>query len=357
MDTLLIPSCPTDRNRFIEDPWIANSLMHKAIRRGDTPTAERSALSFHAIRGSAIWRRLMIIACEDIGIGSPEAVIQTVDICTNIARRKSLGGNAEAIRNVVRLLCSATKDRSSDHLVAAIDKHPDLEGARRKMASALDDERLEISRDPELPLTVRATAIIYASGLGRDRQFLGGNIDALAGSFRALGAQPNLVEASILAGRRTNEPIAVLLPLLHLCHAGARTSIERIPMPHSAAAQGIPLYAFDKHTRVGRQAFDLFARQNGAIRTLLERFAPGRSGREAVGMAAFHAEAALINPRLVWAQARSIENIGIESDLLSAGIQSDGHQIIIQAVRDNIDHLNALRTHVYERSIATAVDA
>jgi hypothetical protein len=342
------------RNDLVTDPWIANSLMHKAIRRGDILTAERSALSFHALRGSAIWRRLMIIGCEDVGVGSIAAVTETIDICTNIARRKSLGGNSEAIRNVMRLLCSAPKDRSTDHLVAAVDKHPSLEGARRKMASMSDDERLEISRDHELPLPVRAAAIVYASGLGRDRKYLGGNLHALAASYHSLGAQQNVVEASILAGRRTNETIAVLIPLLELSQVDATHSIECVQLPDPAMAQGIPLYAFDKHTRIGRQAFELFARENSDIRKLLERFAAGRSGREAVGMAAFHAEAAIINPRLVWPQSRPIESIGVESDLFSAGIQRDGHQVIIQAIRDNLDHLNDLRAHIYERSTARA---
>src|SRR3972149_7435199 len=82
-----------DLAKTFTDPWIANSLMQKAIRRGDVELAQRAALSFHALRGSAIWRRLMIIAFEDVGIGSCEAVVATGAACAGPAFRQSTCGH------------------------------------------------------------------------------------------------------------------------------------------------------------------------------------------------------------------------------------------------------------------------
>jgi hypothetical protein len=63
---------------IVADPWVISSLLQKSIRRGETDTAQRSARTFYQLKGSAIWRRLMVIAFEDIGIGSVEALIMTV---------------------------------------------------------------------------------------------------------------------------------------------------------------------------------------------------------------------------------------------------------------------------------------
>ena len=162
--------------KTFSDPWIANSLMQKAIRRGDVEVAQRAALSFHALRGSAIWRRLMIIAFEDVGLGACEAVVATVTSCADPALRKSTGGNVRTVLELSRRLAEAPKDRSADHLIAAAAEHPRLESTRRQMAALQPASRLAMVADSSLPLTVRATAAWYASGLEwqRERRILGG---------------------------------------------------------------------------------------------------------------------------------------------------------------------------------------
>jgi hypothetical protein len=52
------------------DPWVASSLLQKAIRRGDADLAERAAITLHRLRGRSIWRRFLVIAFEDIGVAS-----------------------------------------------------------------------------------------------------------------------------------------------------------------------------------------------------------------------------------------------------------------------------------------------
>jgi replication-associated recombination protein RarA len=59
---------------FKVDQWVASSLLQKAIRRGDVKVAQRAALTFLGQRGTAIWRRFIIIAVEDVGAASVDAV-------------------------------------------------------------------------------------------------------------------------------------------------------------------------------------------------------------------------------------------------------------------------------------------
>jgi hypothetical protein len=73
------------------DVWTAASLLQKAIRRSDTTTALRAAVTLHRWRGTAMWRRLMIIAIEDVGVGCLDAVGRTVSIATDTALRRRVG--------------------------------------------------------------------------------------------------------------------------------------------------------------------------------------------------------------------------------------------------------------------------
>jgi replication-associated recombination protein RarA len=78
----------------LADPWIVTSLLKKAIRRGETEIAKRAAATLFALKGSAIWRRYMIIAYEDIGVGSIDAIVATVAAASDAVFRKQCGGPA-----------------------------------------------------------------------------------------------------------------------------------------------------------------------------------------------------------------------------------------------------------------------
>jgi replication-associated recombination protein RarA len=106
------------------DPWVISSLLQKSIRRSETEIAQRAALTFFKLKGTAIWRRLMVIALEDVGIGNLDAVTTTVAVASDSAWRKSHGGDLKLAVFLVGLLAEAPKDRSADYLCDAKD-HPD----------------------------------------------------------------------------------------------------------------------------------------------------------------------------------------------------------------------------------------
>jgi replication-associated recombination protein RarA len=72
-----------DIEPVIADQWVTISLLQKSIRRGEVETAQRAAFTLFAQKGSAIWRRFMVIAFEDVGAASPDAVAMTVAASTD----------------------------------------------------------------------------------------------------------------------------------------------------------------------------------------------------------------------------------------------------------------------------------
>ena len=78
--------------------------------------------------------------------------------------------------------------------------------------------RIDMAADATLPVTVRATAAWYASGIewGREQRVGPGDLENLLATFQDLGAPGALLEATRIAARRTREPITIMVPVVWL---------------------------------------------------------------------------------------------------------------------------------------------
>jgi hypothetical protein len=328
------------------DPWIVSSLLQKSIRRGETEIARRAAVTFFKLKGLAIWRRLTVIAFEDIGIGSPDAVMLTVAAASDSAWRKDQGGDLRAAVHLAGLLAEAPKDRSADYLCGAKD-HPALASFGEAMTNANLETRLSRTSDQSLTLPQQAVAAISATGFGPRGEILrAGGLNALLTAFRNLGAPEELVVAAGIAAARTRELITVMVPLIWLAARNNKKMVCHCSIPPLVRAGDVPLYALDKHTRSGRQAIWRFARENQSVRACLERFVPASQTRSAAYVAAFYVDAAPVDRRLMWDQSEALETFGIERDLQCVGVLAEGIQPLLAAMRANLGHLNELRAQV-----------
>src|SRR5260370_18801959 len=109
---------------LIGDQWAIKSLLQKSIRRGEVDIARRAALTFLAQKGSAIWRRFIIIAFEDIGAGSVDDVAMTVAASTDGSWRRQVGADVMIVAHLGRLLAEAPKTRTAEHLVTTATQRP-----------------------------------------------------------------------------------------------------------------------------------------------------------------------------------------------------------------------------------------
>ena len=334
---------------LVIDPRVASSLLQKAIRRGEVDLAERAAFTLSRHRGQGIWRRLIAIAFEDVGVGSVDALVQTTTACTSAAWRLRAGGDELALRIVVRLLAEAPKDRSPDHLICAAHDHPTLEADRCQVGTMSLAQRLEFVAETTASLPVRAIATWYASAVewGTERRIGRGDLGALMGAFRDLGVPSELVSATHIAATRTREPIVVMTPLLWLVSGkavGHRVVDCRVP-PVTMIGE-VPAYALDKHTALGKAAIHRFARECPAVRDALAAYVPDYRANDAACMAAFYADAAPVARRFDWNGSAELERLGTESDMLKVGVSREDISAVLEVVRDNLEQLNAIRAKV-----------
>jgi hypothetical protein len=300
-----------------------------------------------AQKGSAIWRRFIVIAFEDVGAGSVDVVAQTVAASADSSWRKQSGGDAVVAFHLARLLAEAPKSRSAEHLITSSDQHPSLEQERRVVSASPIADNLAAVADKSNSLTHRALAAWCVSGIGwaREKQ-PSTDLAALLRSFRQLGVPEELVAATGIAATRSGEPITLMVPLIWLvAHDEQVPSVVEAAVPRSLVLDDVPMYALDKHTRVGRESIRNLVKYNHEIREWLQRYVAPAQRHDAAYMAAFYADAAPLASKLVWNGADALEALGTEADLLKSGMPPDGIEPLLQLFRMNVDHLNKLRAH------------
>jgi replication-associated recombination protein RarA len=118
-----LPPDPWQKVRTIHDLPADEviSALQKEIRRGHTDNAAR--LGYELLMTSPeleekMWKRLVVISIEDVGMGNPDAPI-LINALYEMRSRFSDGAVDRPLFAIhaVRFLCECQKDRSSDELV------------------------------------------------------------------------------------------------------------------------------------------------------------------------------------------------------------------------------------------------
>ena len=335
------------------DRWVAVSALQKSIRRGDSVTAQRALRTLYRHDPGSTWRRLLIIACEDVGIGALGAVIVTARRCANAKAFRERGSEEPAALATVQMLAEAPKDRSADLLFAVALHDPALKTMRSRCRSVSMARRLEFVADPTLSLPERALAAWYSSGVeSRGDQRVGpGDVDALTRTYAELDIPAQLLEATAAAVKKAREPLVLLLPLLWLAAAGSKTELLESPLMHSSLINGVPFYALDRHTRLGRQAIRLFSRESAEIAQFLTERGRSSCDDGALRMAVFYADGALTRPTLRWRHSAELRATGAAADFRSVDVEAEVGAELVQLVAAHIDHLNAIRSRLLSRAL------
>jgi hypothetical protein len=331
------------------DKWLASSSLQKCIRRGHVDLALRAAATFSEIDPVGLWRRLISIACEDIGAADTQVVIETIALATSPAWR-SKHGETQLLANIVRRLAEASKDRSADLLMLAVRYHASLREMRETCGRVKLDRRLQLIADASASLLDRAVAAWFSSGLDfRYEHIVGpGSLPGLAEAYRALGVSQELAEAALMAARRTREPFTILVPLVRLeIERSGVCTVRNVPTPDSPVVDGLPLCAIDEHTRPGKQAINRLVAEDTGLQACLQCFVRKSRWTTAAQHATFYVDGAPVALRLDWPQSQSLEALGMEGDLANAEVPCDGAQTLVDAVNARLDRLNDIRREIW----------
>ncbi len=337
------------------DRWTALSVLQKAIRRGQSQVAQAAALMLHQEKRSDVARRLLIIGFEDIGAANPD-VLNGIRHTLGSSEWRQAKDRDRVLLQLVSELAQSPKDRSTDYLAVAADQLPACREFAQRCSLMSPDEQSGVLGDFSKPLQLRSVAALQLMGRrGPGLRYPPPiHTEALASTYRQLGVATGFIETAVFAAKKTREPITLLAPLIRLeVKRSGPALIAEPALPETEFIDGVPLYAFDKHTRLGKRAIGELVRADTALKSCLKEFVPPSRWQAAAEMAAFYADAAPIALRLEWTLSHVIEALGTQADFFMAGVPANAVQPVQAAMAAALGCLNEVRKALWIKSRAS----
>ena len=265
------PPCPKNLTIAEDRKWELVSAFQKSIRRGDREIALRlvSAMDSMPEEYAYFWRRLCVIACEDVGPADDALASFVVACATVYPPKKTAGENYRIISFLTEQMCDLSM-RSHIYCScggiegAAIKAQlPELTLLEKEIASAIMQQR---------------TAVQVPENCWREWQ--------KKNDWRAEGLL---------------KFVGLRLPL-------EMTQVET-PLPPSKILFDLPSYCYDMHTRVGLQVLQRLVRGVAGAEDIKDFFQHNRikSAHRALGEALFSMEGGRIQGELIYEQLCSLE--------------------------------------------------
>jgi len=354
-DLQLLPSMLLPRDR-----WLLGSALQKTIRRGLCIDATDAALTLYSIDAEYAWRRLRVIAIEDVGIGDIETVATVLAVAGKRALRRTFGDQRLLVL-LVNALCVAPKDRTACDLLCWIELSPAVARFRSELLCTPD--RWEaLAKDDCAPMWRRAVAMQLVAGFTiKTREgyqvVTRGDSAVWRRIVEALKPHPMVAFAS-LRGSNT-ESLNIALPFAQLY----RDAANRAPLIRCEGETQNPLRigrfiapAFCMHTRVGLRALRLFLSRETEFHAELIR-AGATDKIKALGFLLFQIESGLLDRFEDYAP--EVRTEAERAELAHYGIFEDADAVVLRMMlKQRMPALDAARRRAwdaYEGEIADGV--
>ena len=330
------------------DMWVLSSGLQKAVRRGDEDRAAAFARALWNQDRRMLWRRLHVIALEDVGAASPDVVVKVLTAYEASVWRREAGDKAVAI-HLARLMAGAIKTQFSEQIYMFCEYSPDLAALRRRLLVASPARREKMALDPDVDISARALALWSSAGT---RQFPAklmpkqpGSLADAAETMQKLGAPVMLTEACIAVLSRTQWPLALFTPLAWTVFEKERSHLQvsELNLPASPEFEGIPAYALDGlYTRVGKSAI----RQLKDDVEDLKKYTP-----QQIGLACFYSEGAALDRTLTSPFLSSFRRESILTVIADAGLRPDEYAELNATLQKRWKTYDQIRLHKLEFSL------
>jgi len=342
------------QHRLFPDKWIASSTMQKAIRRGDVSLALSAAayLIEHDVRMCK--RRIAITAVEDIGV----ADIWLVGLTQYSALRN--GQLPTTVRYKALLACVeqmalSAKDRSADYIQTALEAHPSLDLLRDKLADRTPCQLKAIIIDEDSFLLERSLASWYLTGVSNAHYEhlpdMIGDRDLFTLAMEQLSVPYWMPFLTNIAGPSGKEPMFWHYPIKasHIRLGKVRVAEHKIPK--AIMTKGIPHYALDSHTRLGKQAIRQLLKAHRPLTSFLSHHIPQTAWQPTVEGALFNVEAALVNREITFPEYESIKKLGIETDICRYGLPTSAMGELVALLLEALPLLDDIKRQILKRAL------
>jgi hypothetical protein len=286
------------------DSFIARSVLQKAIRRGMTDLALRAAVTLVASDSRVLWRRLLVTALEDLGVGEVDLLVRIVAASRDRAWRSRVGGDWPVIANLIKLACAGTRCQAANDLWNIAKNDPDLDTFKSSLCDAELGDLLVMMADGDRPISHRGVAVLIA--LGEDAgpaapTHITPDAGAIFAAFAGLAGCGHVTAAYSEAFRQSRLALAPLGLILMTASQLQSIANRDDPMPNITWANDIPRFARDQYTRTGKAAIRAYCRASDAWAMFARKWdLPPSVWNAAAGELLFRTEGALVTNRRAW---------------------------------------------------------
>lgn len=334
------------------DKWILASILQKAIRRGELDTALGSCLSLYKVDKRMLLRRVAVTAFEDIGIGNAHLIKLIIHgLFGQPPHPLKKAKPIELLFALISEMCNSPKERSGHYLYTICEEHPSLEHEREDFLYYTPRDLCDIVANEEYSLAKRSLAAWYLGGTSRYRSpFLPKTPvekDFLWWIYEQMGTTHCLLEVMKQASKVMIDPFPLQFHLKHFETKDLPSGeVKAHTVPKTEKINRIPLYALDKHTRLGKTALRALFKNSPALQDYLTKWLPKPLWKKNYEMAVFRVESAVINKELIFPGYKELDQMYLEAEFLSDDRPQEYLDGLLNLVGDSIPELNEIRTRI-----------
>jgi len=319
-------------------PWMAASLLQKAIRRGDVPRTQLAVSSLMATDPARFWRRLGVIAFEDIGLANLPLVGQVTIALRGKTYRRAFGGDARVAIGLATDLARSPKNRAADDLLCVLTDHPMIPALTQKLAAMSERQLLEVVAGCSNTTTTCVAADMFAVNCNLPLHKVATRLTD------ALGVGPSVAWLVVEGWTRTRTMLPLLVGLLTQ-ENGLKQPNPDDPMPDEVDIAGLPSWALDMFTREGKASIRRLMAGNSDVARYVRGSFPYAGRTRLLGEAVFRVESGMLRHRTDGAMGQRLRS-QMERECL--GIDPGQADTLLKLMRDAIPELNACRTAIME---------
>lgn len=257
-----------------------------------------------------LWRRLVVTALEDLGIGEVDLLARIVAAARDRAWRQKVGGDWRIAAALIERACTGTKCTSANDLRTVATEDPALDEFKSSLCEAELPDLLDLMTDERQPVVRRAVAVLLVHGEDAGPAaplHIAPDPGAVFAAFGEAGRYGHVAATYHQAFRQSR----VSLAPLSLCLWPDSRDIELSGMdddlPPVSWLGEAPSFAYDQYTRPGLAAIRRYAFTSPAWQEFAGRWRIARSDwPKAAGELLFRAEGAVLANRRAWATGRTL---------------------------------------------------
>ena len=328
------------------DRWVLASNLQKSIRRGLVPVAVGTASALLAVDPRYLWRRLLVIAYEDLGYGDINRCHDLLKTFRREALHRDLGPQRVA-QFFAHELAAARKSRALCDALAMLEFSVKLKLYERQAIALTADQLLATVCDVKMPVITRMAAMRHICGNGL---YANGRYQTLNPPDRELMTrvctaqglseiETTLFRSGQNIAESLNTPIPIIGPMTRTGQQTAQAAAHEFEGKH-----GLLYAALDRHTRVGKRCFARLAKEATPVREFFTQH-PALNPVAVIGAGMFIVEGAALDRWLVFDGAEELCADFNHNFLEHAGVPTDEQPELLDLVRSTHEQLNHIRGH------------